>query len=609
MGNNSENKKIKSRWLVVAVFFLIIVFGLAGLVIGFEKAYAQKIYPNIKLGYLNVGGMTKEQALEQLQQISSNLREQGLKFIAEDKEITIDPIVMSAADPDLAKPILTFNWEESVNNAYQLGRNGNFLSNILNQLGLLVSGQRINVSYNLNREELINTLKANFSEMEKQPVNAQLKINGDQVEVSGEQSGYIFNYEKAADQVVANVESLDFQPVAFDLVFTEPEIKKDYTGSAVNSIEKILSIEELKLNYPPYWWKIEKSQFVDWLEFQLVDNEIVVGFNKEKILEFLDPIAKAINVEARDAKFEMSGDRVTKFQSSQDGKTLDMEKAYEQINQQIIAGNNSDIELPVKVVTAKITTGDLNDLGIKELIGVGKSNFAGSPANRRHNIATGAAALNGILIQPDEEFSLLDALGEIDGEHGYKQELVIKGNRTIPEYGGGLCQIGTTTFRAALRSGLPITMRRNHSYRVVYYEPAGMDATIYDPAPDMKFINDTGYNILFTTRIEGDELIFEFYGTKDGRKVLINPDPPSIFNISSPGAPRYIETEELAPGEKKKIESAHNGADTYFKYTVTYPNGEVKEQDFNSHYVAWPEVWLVGKEPVIESTTTEEIIL
>ncbi|OGY43356.1 MAG: hypothetical protein A2731_00665 [Candidatus Buchananbacteria bacterium RIFCSPHIGHO2_01_FULL_39_8] len=212
--------------------------------------------------------------------------------------------------------------------------------------------------------------------------------------------------------------------------------------------------------------------------------------------------------------------------------------------------------------------------------------------------------MNGILIAPNEEFSLLEALGSVDGEHGYKQELVIKGDRTIPEYGGGLCQIGTTTFRAALRSGLPITQRRNHSYRVVYYEPAGMDATIYNPSPDMRFVNDTGYYILFTTRIEGDDLIFEFYGTKDGREVKIDPDPPAIYNVTSSGEPRYIETDELAPGVKKKVESSHKGADTYFKYTVTYPNGEVKEQDFYSHYVAWPEVWLIGRQP----TTTPEVI-
>jgi len=70
-------------------------------------------------------------------------------------------------------------------------------------------------------------------------------------------------------------------------------------------------------------------------------------------------------------------------------------------------------------------------MGIKEIIGIGHSNFSGSPYNRRHNIATGANKLHGMLIKPNEEFSLITSLGDIDGENGYKQELVIKGNETI----------------------------------------------------------------------------------------------------------------------------------------------------------------------------------
>ena len=424
------------------------------------------------------------------------------------------------------------------------------------------------------------------------------------MEILGEQSGYVFDYQKAVNQLKENIKALNFEDINFDLSFREPEIKKQHTGSALNSIEKILAIDSIKLTADSDWWQINKSQFIDWLEFQSLDGEVVVGFNKDKVLEFFMPIAKIVNIEARDAKFKLEGKRVTEFQASRDGKILNIEESYQKISSQIIRGESNDIKLVIDVTPAKVAIADINNLGIKESIGVGISNFAGSPKNRRHNIAVGAAALNGILIEPGEEFSLLKALGEIDQAHGYKQELVIKGDRTIPEFGGGLCQIGTTTFRAALNSGLPITQRRNHSYRVIYYELAGMDATIYNPWPDMKFINNTGAYILFTTRIEGDNLIFEFFGTKDGRKVEISPNPPSIYNITSPGEPRYIETDELKPGEKKKVESAHKGADTYFKYTVTYPNGEIKETEFYSHYVAWPEVWLVGKTP----TTTAEVL-
>jgi len=598
--------KSKKGWLILAAAFFIFVLVIISLVFWVETSYANRFYPGLRIGYLKIGGQTRNQVLEKLKTIEGNIQTKGLKFSAEGKEVGINPIMVSATDPDLANPILVFNWERTLDSAFGVGHSGNLFNDLISQLKLAIFKEQIPVSYNLNQPELVNILQANFAGLEKPPINAQLKIQGKEIEVISEQSGYVFEYQKAVEQLANNINNLDFSPINFELKFQKPQIKKANTGSAVNSLEKILTIESIKLTAGSEGWEIKNEELVNWLEFQMVAGEVVVGLNQDKVLEFLKPIAEAVNVEVKDGKMKIENDRVTEFQASQDGKTLDLEKSYQEINSQVVAGEAKDIELVINVSPARVKTADtdVTNLGIKEIIGRGTSNFAGSPKNRRHNITVGAASLNGILIKPDEEFSLLKALGPVDGEHGYKQELVIKGDRTIPEYGGGLCQIGTTTFRAALYSGLPITKRQNHSYRVVYYEPAGMDATIYDPAPDMKFINDTGHYILFTARISGDTLIFEFYGTKDGRKIEISPDPPSIFNISSPGEPRYIETEDLKPGEKKKIETAHKGADTYFKYTVTYSGGEVKEQEFKSHYVAWPEVWLVGKEPT--ATTTDQ---
>ena len=130
-------------------------------------------------------------------------------------------------------------------------------------------------------------------------------------------------------------------------------------------------------------------------------------------------------------------------------------------------------------------------------------------------------------------------------------------------------------FRLVIESGLSITERRNHSYRVGYYEPAGTDATIYSPWPDFKFINDTDNYLLLQTRIEGNNLIFEFWGTSDGRQVETT--QPVIYNIVKPGEPEYVETDELEPGEEKRVERAHNGADAYFKRTISWPEELEKE--------------------------------
>jgi len=252
------------------------------------------------------------------------------------------------------------------------------------------------------------------------------------------------------------------------------------------------------------------------------------------------------------------------------------------------------------------------ELGIVELIGSAVTPFTSSPLNRIANIKNGAKFLTGILVKPGEEFSTLTALGRVDNTTGYLPELVIKGDRTVPEFGGGLCQVSTTLFRAVLNAGLPVLDRQNHSYRVSYYEKdgegnrigPGLDATIYSHKPDFRFLNDTGNSILIQGFVEGDRLTFELYGTRDGRTATV--DGPKTLSSSAPGEPVYIETDALPEGETKQIERAHPGGSATATYRVRYPDGTAKEQVFKSYYRPWPEKYLIGKkrEVMVESTTT-----
>jgi hypothetical protein len=145
-----------------------------------------------------------------------------------------------------------------------------------------------------------------------------------------------------------------------------------------------------------------------------------------------------------------------------------------------------------------------------------------------------------------------------------------------------------------MASGLPITQRQNHSYRVVYYEPAGTDATIYDPAPDFRFVNDTGSDVVVITQVlPKSKLRFEFWGTRDGR--VQKQSAVKLWDVTVPPEPKLIETSSLTDGKKKCFESAHNGAKTSFTYTITYPDGQVKAKTFTSFYKPWQQQCLVGK--------------
>ena len=183
-------------------------------------------------------------------------------------------------------------------------------------------------------------------------------------------------------------------------------------------------------------------------------------------------------------------------------------------------------------------------------------------------------------------------------EGGFYRE-TYRAEGTIPEYGGGLCQVSSTFYRAALLAGLPITERAPHSYAVSYYAQVygyGLDATIYPGVRDIKFFNDTAGHILVQGYIEGSNAYFKFYGSDDGRTVEL--EGPYLSGYHSPGAAQIIETDTLAPGQRKQMEYGHTGFNaTWYRYLTK--DGETEKETIYSNYKAIPAKILVGAGEVV----------
>jgi vancomycin resistance protein YoaR len=255
-------------------------------------------------------------------------------------------------------------------------------------------------------------------------------------------------------------------------------------------------------------------------------------------------LAEKVNKDPVNSGLKIENGKVTLFSLSEKGLKIDEEKSLETIIGFLKSkAMGTNLELPYTEIEPTITADSIDNMGIDSLLGEGRSNFRGSPKNRIFNIDVATNRFNGVLIRPGEEFSFVTILGEVDGEHGYLPELVIKHDKTEPEFGGGICQVSTTAFRAAIYSGLEITARRNHAYPVSYYNPQGMDSTIYIPKPDLRFKNDTPGYILIQTKIIGTELIFQFYGTSDGRKTTII--GPTILEKNPDGSMKTTFTQQI----------------------------------------------------------------
>lgn len=206
--------------------------------------------------------------------------------------------------------------------------------------------------------------------------------------------------------------------------------------------------------------------------------------------------------------------------------------------------------------------------------------------------------INNIIIKPGEEFRFNNALGDVSRESGYQPAYVIRSGQTVLGDGGGVCQVSTTVFRAALNAGLPITKRKAHSYRVSYYEldsKPGVDATVYSGDIDLRFINDTGHHILIHTQTDSKNLWMkvEMYGTSDGRTSEIVDH--KTWDARPAAATVYIPDPSLPAGTKKQVDWSASGIKASFKNVVRDKNGQlIREEEYYSNYIPWSAKYLVG---------------
>ncbi len=326
-------------------------------------------------------------------------------------------------------------------------------------------------------------------------------------------------------------------------------------------------------------------------------------YSEEVVDEALHPIDEELSIKPIDANFIFENGRVVAFRSHQNGQKADIESAKEEFIQKIPETIKTErvqirtFPIPIKVIKPTITTEKVNNMGIKELVATGTSLFFGSIPNRIYNIKLSSARINGVLVKPGEVFSFAKAVGDVSKLTGYKEAYVIQNGRTVLGDGGGVCQVSTTLFRAALRAGLPIIERNQHAYRVHYYEEdsgPGIDAAVYVPSIDLKFKNDTKNWLLIQSSVDEQamRLTFEIYGAKDGREVTIN-DPVILSQTPAP-EPLRQDDPTLPKGEVKQVDWAAAGAKVYFTREVKKDGKTIISDKFVSNFRPWQAVYLVG---------------
>jgi vancomycin resistance protein YoaR len=591
---------------------------------GYAKLYQDRIFPGVRILGVRLDGMTADEARTTVNKAIDGSLKDGLRFrlISDDikekpQDIVLNATTIGTTDPDASRDLVHYNIDHAIVAAMSFGRGGNnVVFDALSQWEARVTPINLDAEVTLDepgiKTALLHATDAYLPDMQ----NASLEVHWNEaarhadVSVTPEHDGRTLNTDQAIKVLRVQAHHLAFQPIDLRSQSQKPTITTTVAETLKDRVPEILNHAPFVLTYADKKIMVTTSTLAGWIGVVTEGSIPTVGIATDRFAEGIRKLAPDIEKTAKPGSLEFADGKIKSFIPGTEGIAINDQATIVNIHTAWEATTTTHVfALKVTRTEPALSGQDPERLGIKELIGVGHSNFSGSPTNRRKNIANGIKKIDGTIIAPGEEFSLLKTLGPIEDGQGWFPELVIKGNKTEPELGGGLCQIGTTAFRGALSSGLPITMRQNHSYRVRYYEPAGTDATIYDPMPDFRFKNDMNTSILIHAYSNGDELTYEFWGTKDGRSTLFKGDTdvasvdalkPRVSNIIQPPPMKLVETLDLKPGEKKCTEVAHNGADAEFDYDVTYADGHTNGQTFRSHYRPWQAVCLIGVEKLSE---------
>ena len=513
-------------------------------------SYQGKLLPGAEAYGVYLGGMNYAQAEQYLTNTTA--------LYAANKEVVINSkgltsLSLAGKEIDLSYPIA-----DSVSDLRQIGRSGPPWQQAWDQLQMMLGNYSLpQRQVTFSSSKLYDLILPAFASLSTPSENAKLQLaENDQPVISPGVIGNRLSVSQFTDDLSSVWMRLDKAAVTLRSQPQSPAVTTDQLSPYLGVARQLVN-SPLQLSYQDRRWTIPNNEVLAWFSFKQVagpyNTADLEGFyprphllkpedqlDTMRISQYLQTVAKDIERPAVDAKLTYSGNRATTFKQSQDGRKLDQIVTAQRINQALSQGSTAGpVELAVMVEKAEVNDDNIEKLGIRELLAEGVTYFPGSSANRLTNIKVGQALYNNYLLKPDQVFSFGEILGPVGPEQGYMPGLIILADHEEKAYGGGLCQVSSTAFRAALLAGLPIVERVNHAFAVSFYTAPfgvpGVDATIYYPQVDFKFKNDTGHYILIQTEMVGTTLKFRYYGTKTKAGVLRG--PTFIYGSNDPNAP------------------------------------------------------------------------
>jgi vancomycin resistance protein YoaR len=558
----------------IVLWFLIVVMIGVGLFAGWQFWHTDRIFTGVTVAGAPVGGMTRARAVDHLQQKLTpypfppvRVEYEGKQWILSSAQIAPQVDLMAA-----------------VNESYLVGRSEGGFSWITSQFQALLGLRNIQPVMRFD-EGLVRQQVNQIAAEVQQPGRAAMQVGTLSLPA---QAGVEVDVDTATRLVFNALEGQQVATISLPTQAVQPPDAAPV--SPISSGQQVA--------WQPITLRHAESGLMMALDgatlAKVAPTADAAQLDEAALRAVVEGWAAQIAIPAQDARlrFNTATAQVEVIHASVVGRRLNVDETIE-IIRQALATHQTQSPLPVEAVAPVVDSNRIAEMGIRELVASGSSYFKGSSQARMRNIEVATDKFVGVVIPPGGIFSFNKLVETVSAANGFEDSAIIWGDQTMVGVGGGVCQVSTTVFRAAMNAGFPIVERYNHGYVVSWYGAPGMDATIFTPTVDFKFRNDTKAYLLVqpsTDTINGVNT-FNFYGTKPSRQVTIS--DPIITDVKDPGAPVYRVDESLAPGQKRQVEYAQRGMTVTVERTVT-ENGQTRVDKIISKYQPWNAVFLVG---------------
>ena len=600
----SRHTAILPRVSAAIVFGWMLFFVIAGaFVFSFQLRYEGRIFPGVSVAGIDVSGKAPAEA--------ASLIAQRLVYPQQGRIALKDGSSVWVVTP--AELGLTLDASTTAHRAYAVGRSGNLLQRLSQQLTAFTTGQTLAPVLVYDERVAQEYLAGLAAMINRSTLEASLGIDGARVTVNSGQVGRELDVEATLAAIAPQLHSMTDGVIPLT-VHETPPIILDATQQA--EIAQEMLSEPLVIKTPEAqsgragYWQIEPETLAGMLSIErVVEGEAAsyqVRLDSEQLRTFIANVAPSLAVQPVNARFSFNDEtrELDLLEPHVTGRAVLVDETVQAIQDTLANGGHSvEIVFDYQDPPAK-SDATAAELGITELVSAQTSYFYGSSSPRIQNIAAASGEFHGLLVAPGQTFSMAEVLGDISLDNGYAEALIIYGDRTIKGVGGGVCQVSTTLFRTVFFGGYEITERHPHAYRVYYYELsangsvnnnlAGLDATVYVPLVDFKFTNDSNNWLLMETYVNtgGRSLTWKFYSTSDGRTVEWT--TTGLKNRVDPPDPIYKENPDLKKGEVDQVDWAVDGADVTVRRTVIRDGTTLHEDVITTHYRPWRAVYEYG---------------